>query len=57
MWILPLLILLTSMMLSIPLRQYLARVLDGRLAIPSWLRWFEQRVDPGRRTGSSMPSR
>src|SRR5437588_3658065 len=47
MWLLPLLIVGTSVVLSIPVGLYLARVNDGRYRAPRWLRWFEARVDTG----------
>lgn len=47
MWTLPLLILLTTILLSIPVGRYLAWIMDGRFQAPPWLRWFEQRVDTG----------
>ena len=47
MWTLPILIVITSVLLSIPVGFYLARVMDGRLAVPRWLAWFERRVDTG----------
>jgi K+-transporting ATPase ATPase A chain len=47
MWTLPILILVTTILLSIPLGRYLAWIIDGRFQAPQWLRWFEQRVDTG----------
>jgi K+-transporting ATPase ATPase A chain len=46
-WFLPLFILGTTIALSFPVGRYLAWILDGRYRAPSWLRWFEQRVDTG----------
>src|SRR4029450_140195 len=47
MWLLPLLMLGTSVLLAIPFGHYLAAVLDGRLRAPRFLRWCEDRVDTG----------
>src|SRR3984885_5550638 len=47
MWILPVLILATTIVLSIPLGRYLAWIIDGRYHAPSWLQWFERRLDTG----------
>jgi potassium-transporting ATPase potassium-binding subunit len=46
-WTLPILILATTIVLSIPLGKYLAWIMDGRYRAPHWLHWFEQRVDTG----------
>lgn len=47
MWILPLLILFTTILLSIPLGRYLAWIIDGRYHAPAWLQWIERKVDTG----------
>src|SRR5215831_6002401 len=47
MWTLPILILLATFVLAVPVGLYMARVFDGRLRAPGWLRWFEQRLDTG----------
>src|SRR5580693_3662603 len=47
MWTLPLLIVGTSVVLSIPVGLYIPRIMDGRYSLPRWLRWFEKRVDTG----------
>jgi K+-transporting ATPase ATPase A chain len=47
MWLLPLLIVGTSVVLSIPVGLYLAWICDGRYRAPGWLRWLEQRLDTG----------
>ena len=47
MWLLPLLIVGTSVLLSIPIGLYLAWINDGHYHAPKWLRWFEQRLDTG----------
>jgi K+-transporting ATPase ATPase A chain len=48
MWFLPLFIVGTTMVLSIPIGLYLAWITDGRYRAPSWLRWIEHRFDTGR---------
>jgi K+-transporting ATPase ATPase A chain len=47
MWLLPLLIVATTVALSIPVGRYLAWIMDGRYRPPRWLRWLEQRLDTG----------
>ncbi len=47
MWLLPLLIVLTTVVLSIPVGFYLAWILDGRYRPPTILAWFERRIDTG----------
>ncbi len=47
MWLLPSLIVGTTVVLSIPLGIYLARIADGRYRPPKWLHWIEQRVNTG----------
>jgi K+-transporting ATPase ATPase A chain len=47
MWTLPLLIVVTSVVLSVPCGFYLAWIVDGRYRAPRWLRWIESRVDTG----------
>jgi K+-transporting ATPase ATPase A chain len=46
-WLLPSLILGTTVVLSLPIGYYLAWIADGRYRPPRWLRWLEQRVDTG----------
>src|SRR5262245_2353070 len=46
-WLLPLLILLTTVALSIPVGRYLAWVMDGRYRAPRGLRWVEGRLNTG----------
>jgi K+-transporting ATPase ATPase A chain len=46
-WILPLLIVGVTVVLSIPVGFYLAWIADGRYRPPRWLHWFEQRLDTG----------
>ena len=47
MWTLPLLILLTTVALAVPLGLYMAWIFDGRYRRPAWLRWFEECFDTG----------
>jgi K+-transporting ATPase ATPase A chain len=46
-WLLPALIVLVSVLLSVPTGYYLAWIIDGRYNPPRWLRWFEKLVDTG----------
>jgi K+-transporting ATPase ATPase A chain len=46
-WILPFLIIVTTVLLSIPVGRYLAWIMDGRYRAPRWLRWLEGRLDTG----------
>jgi K+-transporting ATPase ATPase A chain len=50
MWLLPVLIVGTSVLLSIPVGLYLAWINDGRYHAPKWLRWFEDRLSTGAQT-------
>jgi len=47
MWLLPLLIVATAVVLSIPLSRYLAWIMEGNYRAPRVLRWFEERLDSG----------
>jgi K+-transporting ATPase ATPase A chain len=47
MWLLPLSILVTAAILSIPLSRYLAWIMEGEYDAPRFLRWFEERLDSG----------
>jgi len=47
MWLLPVLIVSTTVLLSIPVGLYLAWINDGRYRAPRWLQWFEQRLNTG----------
>jgi K+-transporting ATPase ATPase A chain len=47
MWTLPLLIVLTTVVLSVPCGFYLAWIVDGRYHAPRWLRWIETRLNTG----------
>jgi K+-transporting ATPase ATPase A chain len=46
-WLLPFLIVATTVVLSIPVGLYLAWIADGRYHAPRWLRWIEERLDTG----------
>jgi K+-transporting ATPase ATPase A chain len=46
-WLLPLLIVATTVLLSIPVGRYLAWIIDGRYRAPGGLAWFEKRLDTG----------
>jgi K+-transporting ATPase ATPase A chain len=46
-FVLPLLIVATTVLLSIPVGRYLAWINDGRYHAPGWLRWIEERLDTG----------
>ncbi len=46
-WILPLLLLVTTAVLSVPVGLYLAWIMDGRYHAPAWLRWLEKTIDTG----------
>src|SRR4051812_27714223 len=46
-WLLTLLIVGTSVVLSLPVGAYLAWVMDGRYRAPGWLRGVERRLDTG----------
>ncbi|MGD0949752.1 MAG: potassium-transporting ATPase subunit KdpA [Candidatus Binatia bacterium] len=47
MWLLPLSILVTAGVLSVPLSRYLAWIMNGQYRAPRLLRWFEERLDTG----------
>jgi K+-transporting ATPase ATPase A chain len=47
MWLLPLLIVVTTVLLSIPVGRYLAWIMDGRYQVPRWLGWFERKLNTG----------
>lgn len=49
-WILPVLIVVPTVLLSIPCGFYLAWILDGRFRAPRWLAWLESRVNTGPQT-------
>ena len=47
MWTLPILLLVLTILLSIPLSKYFAAVMEGRLKALRWLGWFEDRLNSG----------
>jgi K+-transporting ATPase ATPase A chain len=47
MWLLPLLIVATTVVLSVPVGHYLAWVMDGRYRAPRALAWVERRLNTG----------
>src|SRR5262245_23543935 len=47
MWTLPILILLLTFVLSVPLGLFMAWVFEGRYRLPRWLEWIERRVHTG----------
>ena len=49
-WILPVLLLVTATVLSVPLAFYIAWIMEGRYNPPAWLRWFENRLNTGPQT-------
>ncbi len=50
MWLLPLLIVLTTVVLSIPVGRYLAWIMDGKYKLPTFVGWFERKLDTGPQT-------
>jgi K+-transporting ATPase ATPase A chain len=46
-WILPILIVGATVVLSILVSRYLAWIMDGRYKAPRWLAWFEERLNTG----------
>jgi K+-transporting ATPase ATPase A chain len=46
-WVLPLLLYGVTFALAVPVGLFMARVFDGRLPTPRWLRWVESLVDTG----------
>ena len=46
-WLLPLLIIVTTVALSFPVGRYLAKILDGKYQAPRWLAWIESRLNTG----------
>ncbi len=49
-WLLPVMILGTTVLLSIPVGRYLAWIMDGRYRAPGWLRAVERLLDSGPQT-------
>jgi len=47
MWLLPILIVGTTVLLSFPLGRYLAWIMDGKYKAPAPLRWVERQIDTG----------
>jgi K+-transporting ATPase ATPase A chain len=47
MWLHPLLVVATTVLLSIPVGLYLAKIMDGRYRAPRWLHGIEQRLNTG----------
>ncbi len=46
-WFLPLAIIGSTVLLSIPVGYFLAWVMDGRYRAPAWLKWLEDRINTG----------
>ena len=46
-WCLPVLAYCVAFALAVPIGLYMARVFDGRLHAPKWLRWIESLLDSG----------
>jgi K+-transporting ATPase ATPase A chain len=46
-WFLPVMLLVTAVVISIPLSKYLVWIMEGRYQPPRILRWFEQRLNSG----------
>ena len=46
-WFIPLLLFAVVFALAVPIGLYMARVFEGRLRVPGWLRWIETRLDTG----------
>ena len=46
-WLLPVLIVVTTVVLSIPVGLYLAWIMDGRYRAPRWLAWIENALNTG----------
>jgi hypothetical protein len=53
-WLFPVLVVAVSVLLSIPVGQYLAWIMDGRYRLPAALRWLEARLDTGPQTWKDM---
>src|ERR1039458_9310878 len=47
MWLLPILMLVTTAVLSIPLSRYLAKIMNGQYSQPKILGWFEKQLNSG----------
>lgn len=46
-WLLPFLIIITTVVLSFPVGRYLAWIMDGKYRAPRWLAWLEGRLNTG----------
>ncbi len=46
-WLPPLLVIVTTVLLSFPMGRYLAKILDGKYQAPRWLAWIESRMNTG----------
>ncbi|HVS34330.1 MAG TPA: potassium-transporting ATPase subunit KdpA [Gemmataceae bacterium] len=49
-WILPVLLIVVSTAVAVPLAYFIAWIMDGKYKAPRWLRWLEARVDTGPQT-------
>ena len=47
MWLLPISILVATTFLAVPLSRYLAWLMNGKYRAPSFLRWFESKLNSG----------
>ncbi len=47
MWSLPILVLILTTVISIPMSRYMAWIMDGKYHAPRFLAWFEKRLDTG----------
>jgi K+-transporting ATPase ATPase A chain len=47
MWLLPVLLIVTTIALSVPLSWYLAKIMDGRYTPPAPFRWVEKKLTTG----------
>jgi potassium-transporting ATPase potassium-binding subunit len=56
MWLFPLLVLLLTVCLSVPLGLYMARIMDDPGCLPGWFRRLEQRIDTGPQTWKQYAS-
>ena len=50
MWLLPIIIVSTAVLVSVPVGRYLAWLMDGAYKPPGLIRWFERRLDTGPQT-------
>ena len=46
-WILPLLLIVVTTALAVPLAYYIAHIMDGKYKAPVWLHWLESLVNTG----------